>query len=272
MKQHLTDHRHTIIAVALLLGCFLIPVGRQALARNARLQGGPQSGISHPESGDTLSGIVVVEGTAVHQNFLRYELAFNNGGDWIVFAEGDQPVVRGTLAVWDTTVGQPTAPVFPDGVYQLRLRVVRIDSNYDEYFVRNLQLLNAATPTPSPTPTAAGTLTPVGAPTSTPATRPALLPSLTPFPTPSPVATAADLIVPGDSAGGPPAADAESGEGLFQRLSALDFGQLARAFWQGARLALLPFLALALYLLLRATLRRLWRTFWGRWQERHAGE
>jgi len=270
MKQHLTYHPLTIITMALLLGLFLAPVGHPAAAGNARLQGSPQSGISQPQSGDTVSGIVVVEGTAVHGSFLRYELAFNNGGDWIVFAEGDQQVVEGTLAVWDTTVGQPAAPVFPDGTYRLRLRVVRQDSNYDEYFVRNLQVLNAVTPTPSPTatPELEGTPTPAGEATATPATRPALLPSLTPFPTPSPIATAANLILPGEGSGGQPGGQTETDEGLFQRLLALDIGPVATAFWQGTRLALLPFVALAAYLLLRAGIRRLWRTFWGRWQER----
>jgi hypothetical protein len=95
-----------------------------------------------------------------------------------------------------------------------------------------------------------------------------LLPSLTPFPTPSPVATVANVILPDDAPPEPPGAvEPGSGEGLFQRLLAIDTGRLVDAFWQGARLALWPFLALAAYLVLRGTVRRLWRTLWGRWQE-----
>ena len=71
----------------------------------------------------------------------------------MVFAEGDRPVVNGSLAIWDTTVGYPSNPVFPDGVYHLRLRVVRQDYNYDEYFVNNLVVSNAMTPTPTETAT-----------------------------------------------------------------------------------------------------------------------
>ncbi|MCA9931184.1 MAG: hypothetical protein KC419_22015, partial [Anaerolineales bacterium] len=116
------------------------------------------SGIGQPASGETVAGIVEVRGTAVHPDFLRYELAFAQAGssEWIVFAEGDQPVIGGVLAVWDTTVGgEIGAPVFPDGGYQLRLRVVKTDYNYDEFFVTNVIISNLTeTPTPTPDETA----------------------------------------------------------------------------------------------------------------------
>lgn len=218
-----------------------------------------QNGISSPREGDTIAGIVLVEGTATDPAFLRYEVAFNRGGDWIVFADGSRPVQQGTLAVWDTTVGYPGAPVFPDGTYQLRLRVVRQDYNYDEYFVRNIVLANeSATPTATATEAAGGT--PAAEGTATPASdtpvdagAPPALPSLTPFPTPTTPPTAASVVVGG------PAATPESGSGLAQRLEAIDTGQFSRAFWRGARVAFYAFLALAAYLLLRAILRRLWR-------------
>ena len=48
-------------------------------------------------------------------------------------------MLNGPLAIWDTTVGREiNAPVWPDGRYRLRLRVVRTDYNYDEYFVTDL--------------------------------------------------------------------------------------------------------------------------------------
>ncbi len=180
-----------------------------------------QSGISNPIPGQTLSEIVIVQGTAVHPNFLRYELAFlrddDPGTGWIVFADGDQQVVDGQLAIWDTTVGQNVnAPIFPDGTYQLRLRVVRQDFNYDEFFSGNLIIQNnsvadieTATPVPpppvdtstpddnnaqvelSPTPTAEGdnpdaqaSLTPEFTPTPEgPTETPTLVPTSTPLAT-----------------------------------------------------------------------------------------
>ncbi len=121
-------------------------------------------GISSPGAGSTISDVVIVTGTATSNDFLRYELAFLRDADpgtgWIVFADGDQQVFDNTLAVWDTTVGQNVnAPIFPDGSYQLRLRVVRTDFNFDEYFVGNLIIQNGTTaevptqPPPPPPPT-----------------------------------------------------------------------------------------------------------------------
>lgn len=231
-----------------------------------------QSGIVEPAAGDTVSGVVIVQGTATHDDFLRYELAFRHeGGEWTVFADGDRPVVEGTLAIWDTTVGYPQSPVFPDGVYQLRLRVVRQDYNYDEYFLRDLTLANAGG-TPTPTATITGTVAvgepePVGTATPRPGSgiaveRPTLLPSLTPFPTPSPRATLANVAA-GDGGLRSPGQGDEAA-GLLGRLLAIDVGRFRDAFWQGVTFAFYPFAALALYLALRGLLRRLWRFFWSR--------
>lgn len=223
-----------------------------------------QNGITSPQGGDTIAGIVLVEGTAADPAFLRYEVAFNRGGDWIVFADGDRQVQQGTLAVWDTTVGYPGAPVFPDGAYMLRLRIVRQDYNYDEYFVRNIVIANqTATPTATATP-AEGETPQAATPAPTPAGGegeggvPAPLPSLTPFPTPTAPPTAASVLVGG------PAATPESGSGLARRLEAIDTGQFSRAFWGGARWAFYAFVALATYLLLRLVVRRIWRYLWAR--------
>ena len=228
-------------------------------------QGG--NGITTPAPGDVVAGVVIVQGTAAHSSFLRYELAFNNGREWIVFAEGDRPVVNGTLAIWDTTVGGPAAPVFPDGTYQLRLRVVRQDYNYDEYVVNNIVVANAgAVPTATPTVTATGT--PAGDAAGTPpavATTgsedlapPAVLPSLTPFPTPSPQATPENVVVEGGSRPGQASDESEQG-GLLDQLRAIDTGRFGRAFWQGATLTFYLFLVLGLYLLLRGLWRWAWR-------------
>jgi hypothetical protein len=239
-----------VLALALLLG----------LSGAVRAQA--QNGITSPRLGDTLAGIVLIEGTATDPAFLRYELAFSRGGEWIVFAGGGREVQQGTLAVWDTTVGYPGAPVFPDGTYELRLRVVRQDYNYDEYFVRNLNLANSQ-PTPEPTATVPAAVTSVP-PSPTPEAgggadavgSPAPLPSLTPFPTPTAPPTLASEA--GAGFGPPPAPEDDAG--LAARLEAIDTGQFSRAFWQGARWAFYAFAALAAYLLLRAIARRLWRS------------
>ncbi|MDX1614596.1 MAG: hypothetical protein R3300_09820 [Candidatus Promineifilaceae bacterium] len=224
-----------------------------------------ENGISAPESGAEIGGIVEVVGTAVDPNFLRYEVAFRpvGGGDWIVFAQGDQPVSEGTLAVWDTTVGRETAPVFPDGRYELRLRVVRQDYNYDEYYVSDITVANESV---TPTPEASATLTADERATSPQArgtaeaadVGPAVLPTLTPFPTPSPEATSVAVpLGPGESG-----SQSESG-GLAERLNSLDLNRLSDAFWSGVAIAAAAFAGLGLYLALRALVRRLRRRLRG---------
>lgn len=230
-----------------------------------------QNGISSPAAGDTLSGVVAVSGTAVHPDFLRYELAFlneaNQSAGWIVFAEGSQPVTENALAVWDTTVGQNVgAAVFPDGRYQLRLRVVRSDYNYDEYLVTGLAISNAG-PTPIPTPDetalAVTATAMVGQPgeqqpeEGTAVFNPLTpLPSLTPFPTITPQATPVTISEDVDTL--PP----ESTGGVFGQIETVDTSRFAQAFWNGVRLTVAIFLLLAAYLLLRKGGRWVWRKFW----------
>ncbi|MCP4356541.1 MAG: hypothetical protein GY796_00790 [Chloroflexi bacterium] len=230
-----------------------------------------QSGIVSPISGDVLSGVVEVVGTAVHPNYLRYELAFlqevRPEAGWIVFAEGTSPVNEGVLAVWDTAVGWNVgAPVFPDGRYQLRLRVVKTDYNYDEYFVTDITISNSGpTPTPTPDETAvAVTATAAALQSSQPTAasggsfqQPTPLPSLTPFPTLTPLPTAVSRATPAQ-----PDTTAETDGGVIGQIEAVDTRRFAEAFWGGVKLTAALFALLAAYLFLRAGGRRVWRIFW----------
>lgn len=235
--------------------------------RDVKVYAQAGNGIAEPADGETVSGIVVVQGTADHPRFLRYELAFlqesRPGTDWIVFAQGDQPVLSDTLAVWDTTVGLPASPVFPDGQYRLRLRVVREDYNYDEFFVSQLTVSNlTATPSPTATLTTTTRLTPtLPSAEELEATRRAstgTLPTLTPFPTPSPPPTPAGGALGAADADGDEDEDAPGG--LFARFAAIETSRFGRAFWFGVTAVLYVFAALALYVLLRGAWRWLRRT------------
>lgn len=225
-----------------------------------------ENGIVEPASGSEISGVVIVIGKAAHPDYLRYELAFryvsNPAADWIVFAEGSEPVVNGNLAIWDTTVGRDIgAPVFPDGRYQLRLRVVRTDYNYDEYFVSDLIIANDQ-PTPTPTPESAQTTPAAVATLVVTAVYQQVqpLPSLTPFPTntppPNPETPAGQVETVGET-------EATSG-GLFGQVAAVDTNRFGRAFWLGVGIVGFLFGLFALYLLLRAVFRRIWRWYWAR--------
>lgn len=246
------------LALAVGWGCFVLFL----FVPTAVGQPNNESGISSPAGGDTLAGVVIVEGTAVHPQFLRYELAFShNNGDWVVFADGDQPVRNGALAIWDTTVGRQAGnPVFPDGAYRLRLRIVRQDYNYDELIVTGLTISNSG-PTPTPTSSSPDSNSqPVATPlpptegNSIPTAVPPILPSLTPFPTSTPPAT------PEQGASNPTAVEANNNDqasGIAGQLAAIDTSRI----WQAAQLGLiLPFALFALfglYLILRNIIRRL---------------
>jgi hypothetical protein len=159
--------------------------------------------ITSPRDRASVRGFVPVEGSATHPQFQKYEIHFGpepNPGDQWTPTQGSPytvPVVQGRLGLWDTTI-------IPDGVYSLRLRVVRTDGNYDEYFVRGIQVSNTQptdTPTPEATPTAA-------APTDTPAPTPTIViavptmvsptprPTSTPLPTAPPTETPESMALP----------------------------------------------------------------------------
>jgi hypothetical protein len=158
--------------------------------------------ITSPRDRATVRGLVPVEGSATHPQFQKYELHYgpepNPNDQWtpVVGSPFTVPVVQGRLALWDTTI-------IPDGLYSLRLRLVRADGNYDEYFVRGIQLANSKpteTPTPEMSPTPVG---PTDTPTPTPTvvigvptqSSPTPRPSTTPLPTapPSPTVEGVDL-------------------------------------------------------------------------------
>ncbi len=122
--------------------------------------------ITTPTDGQTLTGLVTITGSTDHPQFARWELAYgpdpNPNDAWQPFASGTQPVHDGTIGTWNTGI-------IADGQYMLRLRTVRKDSNYDEAFVRGLQVSNAA---------------PIGTPTS--------IPPAPTFPAEEPTFTAAE--------------------------------------------------------------------------------
>jgi len=164
--------------------------------------------ISSPRDRATVRGLVPVEGSATHPQFQKYELHYGpepNPNDQWAPVSGSPftvPVVQGRLALWDTTI-------IPDGLYSLRLRLVRADGNYDEYHVRGIQLANSRpteTPTPEMSPTPAG---PTETPTPTPTvvigvptlSSPTPRPSTTPLPTAPPLPTSEQVNLPFQNVG-----------------------------------------------------------------------
>jgi hypothetical protein len=194
---------------------------------------------------------VAVIGTAVIDSFQRYELYYKaepSGDDAYIYFHGNTVQVNnGQLGVWSTGG-------LPPGAYSLRLRVVKSDANYAEYFSTNLNVNQAAvsasptvTPTssePTPTPIPTSTFTP--APQPTPlvgqVAQPQLEAAATPTSTPEAVAVVVD---PGAAGGGGSvaplegdsgAADAaESGSFTRELGEALSISRLRTQFMNGVR-------------------------------------
>ncbi len=132
----------------------------------ARSEQTGQSGITSPEQDSSVSGSVPIMGTATGSPFARYELSVKEAsrGDehYAYFGGETRQVVNGQLGVWHTDVLAP-------GTYTLRLRVVRPDGNYGEFFVHNISVSKEPiTPTPdepTPTPIPIDTPTPYPQPT-----------------------------------------------------------------------------------------------------------
>jgi hypothetical protein len=134
----------------------------------------PKVHLTSPQPGAEVGGLVSILGVVRYQPLQRYELSFGAGEEpvqWIaIYAREGQMETEGRLAFWDTTL-------IPDGIYTLRLRVVRAGEPYayQDVLVGPILVANAPrTPTPRPTnpPTATPTQTPT--PTVTPTPMPTL--------------------------------------------------------------------------------------------------
>lgn len=160
--------------------------------------------ITNPPSNAVVQGTIQITGSADHPAFQFYAIEFSpepvTGDQWQIIQGTQQtPVVNGGLVTWDTTS-------VPDGSYTLRLRTVRLDGNYTEFFVQqvvvaNTQTLPTDTPTPSlletPTPGAAEFVDPTVTPTDLPPTPTILIDQpIVDTPTPRPVETSAPLEDP----------------------------------------------------------------------------
>ncbi|HRW06834.1 MAG TPA: hypothetical protein P5121_17145 [Caldilineaceae bacterium] len=161
-----------------------------------------QSGITAPASGNSVSGDVVVSGTAVIDPFLRYELYYKlepSGDDaYIYFDGGTNPIINGQLGIWRTSD-------LPPGTYSIRLRVVKTDGNYGEFVASNLNLNVEPTPTatssePTETPIPTATYTP--APQPTPIVGQVTQPDLPGQPTPTAALVLAPTPVPQNNGSG----------------------------------------------------------------------
>jgi hypothetical protein len=225
-----------------------------------------QPGITSPAPGSAIAGDVPIFGSATIDTFQKYEVHFKqdpSGDDaFIYFAGGTTPVANGQLGIWQ-------AGALPPGTYTLRLRVVKADGNYAEFFVPNLSVNLAPAPvveagTPTETPTVTPTFTPAPQPTAVlgEVSQPQVEGD---EPTPLPVAVeqpAVGGLLPTPTPASPePAVTAVSG-GLTRELGeALAWERLQDQFWNGVRLSAGTFLAAGLLIFGRRLLGWAWQRF-----------
>ncbi len=122
-----------------------------SLLRTGPMQQVGAADISHPRAGEAVSGVVPIDGTADHPSFASYELLFsyspNPTGTWFPLSGPvEEPVFRGRLAIWDTSL-------ISDGTYNIQLLVTLEDGTVASALVEGVRVRNRMpieTDTPPP--------------------------------------------------------------------------------------------------------------------------
>jgi len=224
--------------ITLLLGVFIFQPYSPLLYAAPLTQ--EEVGISSPRDGAVVRGVVSIIGTATHPEFWKYEIYYapepNLTDQWVFIGTvHENSVVNGQLETWNTNF-------IPDGVYALRLRVVRRDGNYLEYTVHNVSVSNTK-PTDTPTPEASPT--PENTPTPQPPTpTPEIVQPPTATPRPSPTSVF-------------PTATPEEGDSSLAQVE-VNPASLGKAFCYGSGGALAIFGLLLIYFIIRGVVTWFW--------------
>lgn len=119
-------------------------------------------GIFAPRTTEVIRGQVAVIGTVngfPKNPFDHYELAISGSG-----FEAWEQLTASSTQLWQEPIYTLDTTRWPDGEYDLRLRIVYRDGNYDEFEVRRLFIANNTyvfVPTPTATPIRAGIIRPL---------------------------------------------------------------------------------------------------------------
>lgn len=196
-KRITKQAKHSIIPIIILMIIFWLLQFSEAIAAPSTQEGQDVAIITEPANNAALQGVVPIIGTATHPTFAFYVVEFSPeaANQWQFIGDGQTQVTNGQLATWDTTT-------VPDGIYTIRLRVVRIDANYSEAFSQQVVVSNTQpipTETPEVTPTAAPSI-PTITPTPLPPTPTIIVDQpIVDTPTPRPIETSAPLQDPDES-------------------------------------------------------------------------
>lgn len=127
----------------------------------------PAPALDRPLPGEAVQGVVLIQGSSAVEGFASAQVEFRyeggSGETWFLIQDQIPAIESGTLASWDTTT-------ITDGIYRIRLRVLRQDGNIivvevAGVRVRNYTAVETNTPAMMPEtthqPTATQTATPV---------------------------------------------------------------------------------------------------------------
>lgn len=184
MLHSKTIMRKKLVQISLLCLICLAAFGRGSVLAQQTDPG--RIDIFSPRPGEAVQGLVQITGIVDVSGLQSYELAFSFEDDttqtWFQIASGDSSLIGGVLGEWDTTV-------LTDSVYNLLLRVYRLDGSVSEKIiegvrVRNYSSIETATPLPDSNGVSEG-----GVPTAAPA-----------FPSPTPILATATPLPPNPAA------------------------------------------------------------------------
>ncbi len=119
-------------------------------------------GIFAPRTREVIRGQVAIIGTVngfPRNPFDHYELDIS-GADF----EAWEQLIASSAQIWQDTIYTLDTTRWPDGEYDLRLRIVYRDGNYDEFEARRVFIANNTyvfVPTPTATPIRAGLIRPL---------------------------------------------------------------------------------------------------------------
>jgi hypothetical protein len=237
-----------IFFATLLLGMIVLQTAIPALHAAPLHQ--DQATITSPRDGAVVRGVVSIVGTATHPDFWKYEVYYapepNPTDQWVFIGTvHETAVVNGLLETWNTNF-------IPDGVYGLRLRVVRRDGNYFEYTAHNISVANTK---PTETPTSAASPTPENTPTPPlPTPTPEILQPPTSTPRPQPTALPLTAVPEDDNT-------------LLPKVE-ISSGNLGKAFCYGAGGTVAFFGLFAAYAVARGVITWFWSLVWDRSRRR----